>query len=238
MEQKEQKDLAGGSYQWWPPKDDHVFLFKLNPVRFGFFDRFVPAWDGVNVLDVGCGGGYACEHLACRGAVVHGTDLLEEGLEQARCHATETGLKIDYRLCTIDRLPFDDDSVDVVTCFDVLEHVTDKPRLLGEIQRVLKPGGWLFLDTFTKSFWSKLFVIWLGEIIIRFMPRGTHDWRLFIDPSDLQRLLTASRFGEGEFAGIRPTRRRTPGELPVRIVPEGRKAVIYFAAARKPPRLA
>ncbi len=230
----EQKEFAGGSYQWWPPRDDHVFLFKLNPVRFEFFDRFIPAWDGVSVLDVGCGGGYASEYLARRGAVVHGTDLLKESLAEARRHATENGLEIDYRLCTIERLPFDNDSADVVTCFDVLEHVPDKPRLLSEIHRVLKPGGWLFLDTFTKSFWSRLVIIWLGEIVVRFIKRGTHDWYLFINPADLQRLLATSGFGQSEFAGIHPAHRRLPGDLPARIFPEGNKAVLYFAAVQKP----
>ena len=136
--------------------------------------------------------------------------------------------------CTVERLPFDNDSADVVTCFDVLEHVPDKPRLLSEMHRVLKPGGWLLLDTFTKSFWSRLAIIWLGEIVVRFMPRGSHDWRLFIDPSDLQRLLATSGFGKSEFAGIRPARPRSPDGLPARISPEGSKAIIYFAAARKP----
>jgi 2-polyprenyl-6-hydroxyphenyl methylase / 3-demethylubiquinone-9 3-methyltransferase len=230
----EQKELAGGSYHWWPPRDDRIILFKLNPVRFEFFDGFIPAWDGVSVLDVGCGGGYACEYLTGRGAVVHGTDLLKESLAEAQLHAKENILEIDYRLCSIERLPFDNDSADVVTCFDVLEHVQDKPRLLSEIHRDLKPGGWFFLDTFTKSFWSRLVIIWLGEIVFRFMPRGLHDWRLFINPSGLQRLLTTTGFGIGEFAGIRPARRRLPGSLPARVFPGASKVILYFAAVRKP----
>lgn len=230
----EQKELAGGSYQWWPPRDDHVILFKLNPLRFEFFDRYIPAWERVRVIDVGCGGGYACEYLARRGAVVNGTDLLTESLAEARRHAVENGLEIDYRVCTTRRLPFDNDSADVITCFDVLEHVADKPRLISEIHRILKPGGWLFMDTFTKSFWSRLVIVWLGEIIVRFIKRGTHDWRLFINPVDLNCLLEVAGFREIEFAGIRSTRRRLPGELPVRILPGGNKAIIYFAAAQKP----
>ena len=232
----EPRELAGSSYTWWPPRDDHVILFKLNPVRFEFFDRYVPTWDGVRVLDVGCGGGYACEYLARRGAVVHGTDLFEPSLLEARRHATESGLEIDYKSCTIERLPFDNNSVNLVTCFDVLEHVHDKPRLLLEIHRVLSPGGWLFLDTFAKTLWSKLIIIWLAEVMIRLIPRGTHDWRLFLNPSDLQQMLTASGFDAGEFAGIRPSRRRVEGGLPARISPEASKAILYFAAVRKPIR--
>ncbi len=230
------QDLAGSSYRWWPPRHDHVMLYKLNPVRFGFFDRYVPTWHGVRVLDVGCGGGYTCEYLARRGAEVHGTDLFEPSLEEARRHAAETGLHIDYRQGTRERLPFEGETADVVTCFDVLEHVPDKDKahLMSEIRRVLKPGGWLFLDTFTRSLWSRLFIIWLGEVVFRAIPRGTHDWRLFLKPSDLQHLLTTSDFGTGEVAGIRPSRRQAPDGLPLKVCAEGRKSIMYFAAVRRP----
>lgn len=230
----EQKELAGGSYQWWPPRDDHVILFKLNPLRFEFFDRYIPNWERLRVIDVGCGGGYTCEYLAGRGALVHGTDILEASLAEARRHAVENGLEIDYRGCTTERLPFDKDWADVVTCFDVLEHVADKARLVSEIHRVLKPGGRLFMDTFTKSFWARLLIVWLGEIIVRFMKRGTHDWRLFINQVDLKLLLETAGFREIGFAGVRSNRRRLPGQLPVKILPGGNKAIIYFAAAQKP----
>ena len=146
------KDLHGGSTNWWPPSGDHVILYKANPLRFEHFDRYLNGWDGVKVLDVGCGGGYACEYLARRQAVVFGTDILEESLQEARSHAAQENLKIDYRLCTPDRLPFNNQEMDVVTCFDVLEHIPDKERTLSEIHRVLKPGGWLFFDTLNKTF--------------------------------------------------------------------------------------
>jgi 2-polyprenyl-6-hydroxyphenyl methylase/3-demethylubiquinone-9 3-methyltransferase len=156
------KELAGGSYHWWPPRNDHVFLFKLNPVRFDYFDRFVAEWEGLRVLDVGSGGGYACEFLARRHAVVTGTDILEASLREAGDHAAQVGLPIEYRSCTTERLPFPDRSMDVVTCFDVLEHVSGKEALIAELYRVLKPGGWLFCDTFNRTFWSCLVIIWLG----------------------------------------------------------------------------
>ncbi len=152
---------------------------------------------------MGCGGGYACEYLARRQAVVFGTDILEESLQEARSHATQENLEIDYRLCTPDDCPFNDQEMDVVTCFDVLEHITDKKHTLSEIHRVLKPGGWLFFDTLNKTFWSKVGAIWLGEILLRFIPRGTHHGHLFIRPEDLKVLLETLGFNGVEFAGLK-----------------------------------
>jgi len=229
------KASHGGSTSWWPPSGDHVVLYKANPLRFEYFDRFIASWKDVKVLDVGCGGGYACEFLARRQAVVQGTDIMAESLEEARKHAAQEHLAIQYRLCTTDRLPFDDHTMDAVTCVDVLEHIPNKSQLLGEICRVLKPGGWLFFDTFNKTFWSKLVIIWLGEILIRFIPRGTHYWPLFIGPSDLRILLEKSGFANVDFAGIKSARRaKEKGKLPVTISPKGNTAIIYFGAARKP----
>ena len=231
----DQKELHGGSYHWWPPTEDHKFLYKLNPVRFEHFDHFLDGWDGVKVLDVGCGGGYACEFLAQRRAVVSGTDIMAESLQEARNHAEENNLEIEYKLCNAERLPFNDQTMDAVTCFDVLEHIPTKVQTLGEIYRVLKPGGWLFFDTFNKTFWSKLFMIWLGEILIRFIPRGTHHWPLFISPADLRVLLENLGFTDMELAGVKPIRlSKAKGKFPAKISSKGNTAIIYFGAARKP----
>jgi 2-polyprenyl-6-hydroxyphenyl methylase/3-demethylubiquinone-9 3-methyltransferase len=230
-----QKEFHGGSYHWWPPSGDHIFLYKLNPVRFEHFDRFLDGWDGIKVLDVGCGGGYACEFLAQRRALVSGTDIMAESLQQAREHARENNLDIEYHLCTAERLPFNDQTMEVVTCFDVLEHIPGKDQTLGEIYRVLKPGGWLFFDTFNKTFWSKLFIIWLGEILIKFIPRGTHHWPLFISPTDLRVLLGNLGFTHMEWAGVKFNRgSHAKGDFPATISSKGNTSIIYFGAARKP----
>jgi 2-polyprenyl-6-hydroxyphenyl methylase/3-demethylubiquinone-9 3-methyltransferase len=232
---KDQSELAGGAYQWWPPTKDHVVLFKANPLRLGYFEQYIGSWSGIRVLDVGCGGGYACEYLAKRQAVVSGTDILEESLHEAHNHAIQGNLHIDYRLCSPERLPYDDEAMDAVICFDVLEHIPDKPTTLSEIHRVLKPGGWLFFDTLNKTFLAKLSVIWFGEVILRVITQGTHDWRYFISPKELQRLLENAGFTMTQFAGIRGDwRRRNEGGLPVLISPEGNTSIIYFGATAKP----
>jgi 2-polyprenyl-6-hydroxyphenyl methylase/3-demethylubiquinone-9 3-methyltransferase len=230
----DRRELHGGSYHWWPPSGDHIILYRLNPVRFEHFNLYLDGWEGLKVLDVGCGGGYACEFLAQQNALVFGTDILPESLQEARNHAIENNLNIEYRIGTAERLPFDDQTMDVVTCFDVLEHIPTKIKTLGEIYRVLKPGGWLFFDTFNKTFWSKMFMIWLGEILIRFIPRGTHHWPLFISPKDLVSLLGGQGFVQIELAGVKPIRiSQAKGNFPAKISKKGNMAIIYFGSARK-----
>jgi 2-polyprenyl-6-hydroxyphenyl methylase/3-demethylubiquinone-9 3-methyltransferase len=232
---KQPPDLHGGSTSWWPPRGGHVILYKANPLRFEYFDRFLEEWRGLNVLDVGCGGGYVCEYLAERRAVVFGTDILEESLLEARAHAARGQLNIEYRLCTAERLPFNDQEMDAVICVDVLEHIPDKGHFLGEIERVLKPGGWFFFDTLNKTPLSRLGVICFGEILFRFLPRGTHYWHLFVSPDDLKQLLENAGFSKPEFAGIRfDWKARGRIGLPVRVAYPGNTTIIYFGAARKP----
>ncbi len=230
----EENKYRGGAVNWWPPTGDHVFLYKLNTLRFEYFDSFMESWKEKSVLDVGCGGGYASEHLARRGASVFGTDIMKESLGQARVHAAAENLRIEYRLCTPERLPFDDNTMDAVTCFDVLEHIPDKERILREIGRVLKPGGLFFYDTFSKTFLSKLSIIWIGEIIGRFIPRYTHNWSWFICPEDLKCLLEKNGFNVIEHAGVK--RRKKEGEIkraPVIVTPKGNRSIIYFGAASR-----
>lgn len=231
----DQRELHGGSFHWWPPVKDHVILFRANPLRLDYFESFIGSWAGIKVLDVGCGGGYACEHLAHRRAVVFGTDIMEESLQEANRHAVENSLRIEYRRCSPTHLPYEDNVMDVVTCFDVLEHIPDKQTTLREIYRVLKPGGWLCFDTINKTLLSKAVVIWLGEVLLRFIPQGTHGWSLFVSPFDLQRFLEGCGFTQVRSAGIQSDlRRRNEGRLPVRISPRGNKAIMYFGVATKP----
>jgi len=230
----EQYNFDKRSREWWPPTRDLVFLHKLNPVRFDYFDRFMKNWAGVKVLDVGCGGGYTCEFLARREAVMTGTDISERSLEAAREHALQNGLRIEYKVCTVDRLPYPDNTFEAVTCFDMLEHVVDKEVTLSEIYRVLKPEGLLFFDTINKSFWSRLLVIRLGEAVSRSFEGGTHEWEYLIEPERLVALMQKTGLTDIRLAGVKfriPS--MLPRGLPFRIDPDGNTSVIYFGTAIK-----
>lgn len=193
---------AQSADSWWQPDAKIYALYYLNQPRFTFFDRYVQNWQGLRVLDVGCGGGFSCEFMAHRGVNVSGIDQSSKCILKAQEHASMNGWHIDYRCCVAENLPYEDSSFDVVVCVDVLEHVCELQKVIQEIYRVLKPGGFFFFDTINRTFHSKLVMIWLLENILKEIPRGVHDWQMFIQPEELQKLLEKQGFFNIEIAGF------------------------------------
>lgn len=188
--------------QWWSETATIFPLSKLNPLRFEYFDRFILNWQGLRVLDVGCGGGYTCEFLAQRGARVTGMDPSVACIEVAKSHAEEMGLTIDYHVGLGETLPFEDDSFDVVVCVDVLEHVQSVAATVTEISRVMQPGGLFCFDTINRTWQSRWLMIWLLEDVLRQIPRGIHDWHQFVPPEELHHLLTQAEFSQLTLQGF------------------------------------
>ncbi len=176
--------------RWWDKNATVAPLDRLNPLRFQFFDTYTPDWKGLKVLDIGCGGGFTCEFLAKRGALVTGLDLSSACIEAANRHARETGLSIHYQQGKGEALPFEPEAFDVVVCVDVLEHVDSPAQTIAEVSRVLKPSGQFCFDTINRTWQSKLVMIWLLEDILRQIPQGIHDWRKFVTPAELTEILS------------------------------------------------
>lgn len=187
---------------WWDESGPFQDLLHLNPVRFEFFDERVGEWKDKRVLDLGCGGGFVSEELARRGAQVVGVDPSDPLVSVARRHAQQSGFGIDYRVGTGEQIPAADQSFDVVVCVDVLEHVADLERVMREIHRVLKPGGLFLYDTINRTVFSFLWMIVALEWISGRIPRGTHDWRKFIRPQELDSLLKLGGFQSISRSGI------------------------------------
>ncbi len=215
---------------WWRSVGPFSTLRHLNPPRFKFFDRFIPSWAGLRVLDLGCGGGLTAEVLAERGAIVIGMDCSLPSLRVARRHAAGD-LAIGYAGGDAGALALADRSVDVVVCVDVLEHVPSVPRVLAECARVLKPGGWLLFDTINRTWLARLVVVWLLEQVVRTIPHGTHDWRMFITPTEMRAYLDSSGFGDLTLRGFDVVGRRRSGELDVHF--NDNTAITYIGSARK-----
>jgi 2-polyprenyl-6-hydroxyphenyl methylase/3-demethylubiquinone-9 3-methyltransferase len=218
---------------WWTPGAPFNALKTFNAPRFAFFDRFLTEWQGAAVLDVGCGGGLSCEFLAARGALVSGIDLSSKSIAAAAAHAGQQGYAIDYRQGRAEQLPYGDLQFDVVVCVDVLEHVSDLRQTLREIHRVLKPGGWFFFDTLNRTWKSRIVMIWLMEYLLRKIPQGLHDWKLFIKPVELRQHLANAGFPEPvlqgfDFRGIDPQ----TGEARVSINDD--LSVFYIGTVQKP----
>lgn len=188
--------------QWWSETAKIYALHHLNSPRFKYFDCHIIDWQNLRVLDVGCGGGFTCEFLSHRDAIVSGIDQSEQCIAIAKEHAKQNQLAIDYQHGLAEKLPYLDHAFDAVVCVDVLEHVADVEQTVLEIYRVLKPGGIFCFDTINKTFKSKLIMIWLLENVLREIPCGIHDWQKFIQPDKLTRLLLDSGFSEIEIKGF------------------------------------
>ena len=188
--------------QWWNQTAKIYALYHLNLPRFQYFQRYITNWQGLKVLDVGCGGGFTCEFLAARGAIVSGIDQAQKCIVKAREHAAQHSLRIDYQQARAENLPYEDNSFDAAICVDVLEHVSDLQQTISEIYRILKPGGFFGFDTINRTFQSKLVMIWLLEDLFQEIPQGIHDWQKFIKPEELRQLMDENGFGDFDIKGF------------------------------------
>ncbi len=172
--------------QWWDLHGDFKPLHQINPLRRNFINSHVGDIFGLNVIDVGCGGGILTESLAQLGATVTGIDMGEEPLNVARLHALETGIKVHYEKITAEAKAQDSAAqFDVVTCMEMLEHVPDPESIIKACAAMVKPGGYVFFSTLNKTHKSYIFAILAAEKFLKLVPEGTHDWQKFIRPSQL-----------------------------------------------------
>ncbi|MEE2787608.1 MAG: bifunctional 2-polyprenyl-6-hydroxyphenol methylase/3-demethylubiquinol 3-O-methyltransferase UbiG [Myxococcota bacterium] len=191
---------------WWSGTQRFLrLLHNLVIPRLQHFDEIVGDWHGQRVLDLGCGGGFMADALARRGACVTGVDPSAPAIDAARTHAQETQLDIDYRVGVGEAIPCEDHSFDIVVCVDVLEHVADLDQVLDEVNRVLKPGGLFLFDTIHRSPLATLVVVYLGEYLLRLLPVGTHDPKMFIKRRDMEAYLAERHFSVGPIVGLGPT---------------------------------
>ncbi|WP_066652281.1 bifunctional 2-polyprenyl-6-hydroxyphenol methylase/3-demethylubiquinol 3-O-methyltransferase UbiG [Sphingomonas sp. CCH10-B3] len=195
---------------WWNPKGSSAMLHRLNPVRLGYLRERIDAhWGedasgftplaGKRALDVGCGAGLLCEPLARLGAAVTGLDAAPENIEAAKAHAALSGLEIDYRTGSVEDLS--DESFDLVTSMEVIEHVTDPAAFVAGLAVALAPGGLLVLSTPNRTMLSRLALVTLAEGTGQ-IPRGTHDWSQFLKPEELTGLIEGAGLELVETRGL------------------------------------
>ena len=205
-------------------------LRKLVPARFAYFDDVVPDWRGLDVLDLGCGGGFMAEPLARRGAAVIGVDPCPQAVAAAARHARGTGLAIDYRVGAGERLPLSARTVDVVVCVDVLEHVDDLDAVLAEIARVLRPGGLLLFDTVAATRLAAFVLVTMAERVLRLLPSGTHEPARFVAATKFRARLVGLGFAVPPFVGFGP--RGLDRDLDFCFGRLATRAVLYMGHAR------
>lgn len=190
--------------RWWDPDGPHGPLHRFVPVRMQVIrDALAPlakkargrqVLAGLTVLDIGCGGGLLSEPMTRLGAKVTGVDADAAGIAAAIAHAGEMGLQIDYRAGAAEDLAAEGLRFDAVVASEVVEHVADKPAFVTALASLLKPGGVLVLTTINRTARSRAQAIVAAEYILRWVPRGTHDWTQFPTPAELTGLLEAAGF--------------------------------------------
>lgn len=189
---------------WWDTTGDFKPLHAINPLRMNYIAERATL-KGARALDVGCGGGILTESLARAGAVVSGIDMAEKPLQVAKLHAIESGLDnaITYERSTVE--DFADahaGEFDVVTCLEMLEHVPDPASVIRACERLLKPGGQLFLSTINRNPKSYLLAVIGAEYVLGMLPRGTHDYEKFIRPSELAGMLRSAKLELADVTGM------------------------------------
>ena len=173
--------------RWWDPDSEFKPLHDINPLRLDYILRY-GSLRGKQVVDVGCGGGLLTEAMAAKGADVTGIDMGKSPLAVARLHQHESGLEIDYQQTTAEALAASRPGrYDTVTCLEMLEHVPVPESVVHSCSRLVKTGGHVFFSTINRNPKAYLFAVIGAEHILRLLPRGTHDYRKFIRPSELDR---------------------------------------------------
>lgn len=188
--------------RWWDPQGDFKPLHQMNPVRANYIDLKAKVAEKT-LLDIGCGGGLLTEAMAQRGAFVTGIDMGEAPLEVARLHAESNGLNIHYRRVTAEQLASESPGqFDVVTCLEMLEHVPDPAQVIRACFTLVKPGGDVFFSTLNRTPKAYLMAVLGAEYVLRWLPRGTHDYKKFIRPSELAAWSRQAGLQVRDLAGI------------------------------------
>jgi 2-polyprenyl-6-hydroxyphenyl methylase/3-demethylubiquinone-9 3-methyltransferase len=191
--------LAG---RWWDPDGPMRPLHRMNPLRTGWIAKRMGGVAGKSILDVGCGAGLASEAFARMGAHVMGVDAAVETLGAARAHAAAGGLAIDYREGGPEDLLANGRKYDAVVALEVIEHVVNRAEFLAALAGLAKPGAPIFLSTLNRTARSFLLAKLGAEYLLRLLPVGTHDWRMFVSPGELGAALRPAGYRIGALAGM------------------------------------
>lgn len=175
---------------WWDTEGDFKPLHQINPLRLNYICDHSDGLFEKHVLDVGCGGGILSESMARSGAIVIGIDASQEPLNVAKLHSLESGIKLNYKLSLVEDYAANyAESFDVVTCMEMLEHVPDPESVVRSCLALVKPNGKVFFSTLNRNFKSWLLAIVAAENLLNWVPKGTHDHKKFIKPSEMMRWL-------------------------------------------------
>src|SRR3569623_2079701 len=203
VDPREVERFARMAADWWDARGPMAPLHKLNPVRVGYIRdqacarfgreaKHLGCLKGLRILDIGCGAGILSEPLARLGADMVGIDPAAESIEAARLHAAESGVAVDYRAATAETLAEAGERFDVVLAMEVVEHVVDVLAFVATCASMVKPGGLLVMATLNRTLKSFALAIVGAEYVLRWVPRGTHQWDKLVKPEELEDAIEAT----------------------------------------------
>jgi 2-polyprenyl-6-hydroxyphenyl methylase/3-demethylubiquinone-9 3-methyltransferase len=242
VDQAEIAKFEAMAEEWWDPNGKFKPLHMMTPCRLGYAVAQIAAqhgrdpkslhpFEGLRILDIGCGGGLLSEPMARLGAQVVGADAAARNIPIAQAHAGEMGLEIDYRVTTAEALAEAGEQFDAVLNMEVVEHVPDPQTFMDACAALVRPGGPMITSTINRNPKSYVVAIIGAEQIMRWLPKGTHDWAKFITPDELQGMLAQ--------AGLKPVDAKGFVFNPVRWewrISERDLSVNYVTTAVKPGR--
>ncbi len=221
--------FSATAHHWWDTTSElYGPLHALNPLRLAWIERLADGLAGKRALDVGCGGGILAETMAQRGAAVLGIDLGERALGVAKLHRLESGVKVDYRLVSVEALAEEmPASFDVVACMEMIEHVPNPAAIVEACGRLVRPGGIAVFSTINRNAKAYAYAILGAEYVLRLLPRGTHDYTRFVRPAELARFARPSGLVPLDITGLG----YNPLSKSFRLTPD--TSVNYFMALRR-----
>jgi len=213
LDEREVARFRALAAKWWDPEGEFAPLHAIGPERMRFLrEQLVSHFardgnaarplEGLRIADIGCGGGLVSEPLARLGASVTGIDPAEENAAAARAHAADSGLEIDYRAARVEDLAAEGAQYDAVIALEVVEHVPDVQAFIGVCAQTLRPGGMMLLSTINRTARAFALAIVGAEYVLRWLPRGTHQWERFVTPDELAAALRAGGLRVVETRGL------------------------------------
>lgn len=205
--------FAAQSAGWWDPTGSFAPLHRLNPVRLGYIrsellahfrrdEHALNPFEGLKLLDIGCGGGLVAEPMARLGFRVTAVDAAAEAIAVARAHAEDSGLDIDYRAATAESLAAEAHRFDAVLALEIVEHVADRDAFFTALGVLARPGGIFIGATLNRTLRSFALAIVGAEYVLNWLPRGTHDWQRFVRPSEFVLGLRRNGLATVRLAGV------------------------------------
>ena len=203
IDEKEINNFDSFAHEWWNKRGPYKLIHNLTPLRLDYIQQHMNIKNS-NILDIGCGGGILAEELTDKGAKVTGLDASKKTIQIAKSHAKEQNHSINYLNISLeDHIKNIDHKYDAIVCFELIEHVPDQLKLIQDISSICKQGGKVFLSTINRNIVSFAFAKIMAEYILNIVPEGTHQYKKFVKPSELAKMLKLASLDIDDIKGVK-----------------------------------